>query len=920
MTSKPNNIYYLLIAGKRVGPLTFDDLKLRGLDSEMLVWKEGESGWFSAEQYEELKPIVIRTILRRKKFKILRTYRIPIVVVSLITLVGAVGYSAIGWFQSGNSEFPSITRAPDDEEEERARLLGRQKDSSSLPQRNDPQDVEWLKFYNQFAAALSIDRFLAGDAQVMTTCEQLAETAPSPEFQQLAVQAAALWKERSDIGAPRLARLAGASEYEVLWNQLHPENPDDSWLLMERRFRELWKRLVESVKENLQSDELRTVSELVTLDRSLDQKTAESWGPNLAFLNTSGSTLKNCTIEVTLETPWSLRVTHWYFREEWDPDFKWILKTGMTWGVSGLQQTDSVTFSVWSDQGFLVDQRVLLEEKRRAILEQAFAFFKAELDRGKFSILGEFADGITRNGELSPEARNTATELKTRAEKIRSSFEQVRRLLDPNTDLIGFWRFGIRQGPIGLKILEPELDPRLNRGLPASEYDAQTQYRGEFYDPTQPSLARSLAARILFVPETDDFALWTSAASGTAVTSAETKLNYLLVENDPELKLIPEGDTFRCRTPTGLELNLISKYHPEATARLAQWKSSGDTWRPANIPEAQSGLPANLLPAPPEISLSTVDWKLGEIRRFSAKDSGRTVNPVEQVLFSARGTSLYSVGRDSWMEVRDTRSGRLDFGLPIGSGVAVTRSERYLASAGRGGTLLFKHARGDYEQEFFKIPAQTVLFNPSGSRLITLDRENWVRVLKLNGEAEAQAKLEQPIQATAISPDGRLLAIATADRQLHLLDVQRDLNQLASFKGSLKEVVLIEVAPDSSSMLVVGSAEPESIAPPAALRMSASPSGDRYELQLWNLKSPSLVHSISIGRPATCIAVSNDWKAALTGHSSGPISVWDMTRGAERHWLVGHTGRTNSLSISPDRRFALSGGEDGNTILWGLPE
>ena len=46
--------YYIVINGEQKGPFSIDELRLQGITSETLVWKEGYSGWVRAGIVPEL--------------------------------------------------------------------------------------------------------------------------------------------------------------------------------------------------------------------------------------------------------------------------------------------------------------------------------------------------------------------------------------------------------------------------------------------------------------------------------------------------------------------------------------------------------------------------------------------------------------------------------------------------------------------------------------------------------------------------------------------------------------------------------------------------------------------------------------------------------------------------------------------------
>jgi M6 family metalloprotease-like protein len=66
------------------------------------------------------------------------------------------------------------------------------------------------------------------------------------------------------------------------------------------------------------------------------------------------------------------------------------------------------------------------------------------------------------------------------------------------------------------------------------------------------------------------------------------------------------------------------------------------------------------------------------------------------------------------------------------------------------------------------------------------------------------------------------------------------------------------------------------------------------------------------------VAVSPDGRFALSGGSDGTVRLWELATGKELKQLKEHTGQAYTVAFRPDGRLALSGGDDNQLILWDL--
>ena len=64
------------------------------------------------------------------------------------------------------------------------------------------------------------------------------------------------------------------------------------------------------------------------------------------------------------------------------------------------------------------------------------------------------------------------------------------------------------------------------------------------------------------------------------------------------------------------------------------------------------------------------------------------------------------------------------------------------------------------------------------------------------------------------------------------------------------------------------------------------------------------------------VAVSPDGTWAVSGSSDKTIKIWDLESGECRATLIGHTDRVNSVAITPDGETILSGSNDKTARLW----
>ena len=66
------------------------------------------------------------------------------------------------------------------------------------------------------------------------------------------------------------------------------------------------------------------------------------------------------------------------------------------------------------------------------------------------------------------------------------------------------------------------------------------------------------------------------------------------------------------------------------------------------------------------------------------------------------------------------------------------------------------------------------------------------------------------------------------------------------------------------------------------------------------------------------VALSGDGRYIVSGSDDGTVAVWDLQTGARLHELTGHHGGVRSVALSGDGRHIVSGSDDGTVAVWDL--
>lgn len=822
----------------------------------------------------------------------------------------------------------------------------------ALPEGRQTED------YYRLARNLSFERLVGGVSlnprpgnrgpTIVEELRKLAQHARDDVIKRTAREAIDVWTSTRPAGRSVFLNrnTGGVARLEALQQRMAGQGIGADGYKRERKLRELWGGLIRHMQIALDgAGRLTPALAEARIDAPAGNLNATE--ARLIVKNTSREDLYHVTIQVTLETPWGLKVTNHYYANLWPAGKAWPLSPGNVWGGGGLAQTGVVTLTVWSDAYRLPARRFKIPRRFDAIVDDGLKYVARAVETGRWEVPLGVAQGLAANPDVDEKLRKQARAFVGDFQRIRDGRRAALAATAVGKTYRGRWRFGRFRGDVGLKFVG--IDATHPNRLAANPFvnrprdEGRTPVRAQLYDPRRPPEYKTLDGWIEYAPIEQRFAIVLNAGNsrfgidGTATRLPDNTKNYLLKNDVRQFRFAVRNGELHGWMTAGDEFVLVPADRKDVRQRIDELKKRPDDFAARRHPGAIEPVPVELLP---DIGAEPVhlDWKRGEMLRIDLTEKGRpvrrrtngrnssgAVGSPSQVFFSRNGAALYAVlGSETF--AWNARTGRLEFRASTGTPVALSPSRRYLAAAGSAGTRIFNGLRGLDDRRKLDKSSTVAAFSPDGRIIVTADRDGRVDAFRINGEKFFSGRHSSAVTAAGVSPDGKLLFSASADRKVSIWDLSRGGKYVGGYGGGEFEVLQMDVSPDSSRVLMISRVPSSAVVPqgprtPVRRAVGARGQGRiaQYELQIWDVEGRKRLYSARIGRQATCIAVSHDWRRALVGEQDGPVSVWDLLSGVETHRLVGHTQPAAAVAFSADGRFAVSAGRDNFVILWGLP-
>jgi TIR domain/WD domain, G-beta repeat len=250
---------------------------------------------------------------------------------------------------------------------------------------------------------------------------------------------------------------------------------------------------------------------------------------------------------------------------------------------------------------------------------------------------------------------------------------------------------------------------------------------------------------------------------------------------------------------------------------------------------------------------------------------------------------------------------------------------RPLAGLARRNALTMRHESFPYDAERLLEAIERVLADPTPAVTEVVSDPPLVRSFHLGRE----------VTGVAFSPDGRLLATASADQTARIWEAAtgQERTRFSHDEG----VAVVAFSPDGR-MLATGSFDPnariwdaasgqvttrvahDGMVPGVAFgfggRLLATASADRTA-RVWDAASGHEEIWVGHDAPVGAVAFSPDGRLLATASEDRTARVWDAASGQERA-RIRHHAAVAAVAFSPDGRLLATGGFDDAAWIWTL--